>query len=125
MDGKMMVEFKAVAVVTLLVVWQLIKSPRSREDEKVGHIIINNIIVFFMAESGSGEVDNGSFQNQNLQESTSGRQKRCRKSSSSIWAPLKLKNAPRGNPKAAATTSQQDKAKASSISRCHSGGRKE
>ena len=47
MDGKMMVKFKAVAVVTLLVVWQLIKSPRSREDEKVGHIMMNNIIHCF------------------------------------------------------------------------------
>ena len=80
--------------------------PSKSEDEKVGHIIMNNTIkltsLYFLAESGSGDqVDNGRFQNQNLQESTGGRQFRCRKASSPIWAPLKRKKAPRGNPKAA------------------------
>ena len=55
-----------------------------------------------MAESGSGDqVDISRFQNQNLQESTGGRQFRYRKASSPIWAPLKRKKASRGNPKAA------------------------
>ena len=77
--------------------------PSKSEDEKFGHIIMNNTIkltsLYFMAASGSGDqVDNGGFQNQNLQESTSGRQFRCRKASSPIWAPLKRKKAPRGNP---------------------------
>ena len=54
-----------------------------------------------MAESGSGDqVDISRFQSQNLQEPTSGRQFRYRKASSPIWAPLKRKKAPRGNPKA-------------------------
>lgn len=34
MDDKMMVEFKAVAFMTLLIVWQLIKSPQSRRMKK-------------------------------------------------------------------------------------------
>ena len=68
--------------------------PSKSEDKKVGHIIMNNTIkltsLYFMAESGScDQVDNGSFQNQNLQESTSGRLFRYRKASSPIWAPLK------------------------------------
>ena len=51
--------------------------PSKSEDEKVSHIIMNNTIKLtsldFMAESGSGDqVDNGSFQNQNLLEYTSG-----------------------------------------------------
>ena len=68
--------------------------PSKSEDENVGHIIMNNTIkltsLYFMAESGSGDqVDNGRFQNQNLQESTSRRLFRSRKASSPIWAPLK------------------------------------
>ena len=56
-DSKMMVESKAVAFVTLLMVWQRIESLLSRRMKKSRPYTMNNIIeLTSLAESGSGSI---------------------------------------------------------------------
>ena len=59
-DSKMMVESKAVAVVTLLMVWQRIESSQSRKMKKKSAMYNCKVDVIVFRGSGDG-VDNGSF----------------------------------------------------------------